>query len=199
MIKYISYGTILAHQEWLHDGEYEHMRFFSQNGIQSCLNDSQESIYDAAKEFVFKRLNQILERSMSIESKHALFFLLGVAWDYDDEILNKLLPIFYTAPATQIVKDFLLSLNSLFHGKDTGSTFIKSITDLRLMTSSQTIEQIRKDFGRALQEDVKAWAEENAPDGFYQGKNLLLREKYAAELAPECSENILVMMSNMPA
>lgn len=156
------------------------------------FSPSQTEIYISAKDFIFSRLNRILEQSKSQPSQDAFFFTLSIMMTVQTDILRKVIDIFYTEK-NHLIRQFLQDLNGWLKSENNDSQFIKSITDLRFIPADKQnhayIEQLKLEFSENLAEDIKNYLREKTPQGFAE-KYTMLCIKYADIIHPENSPTL---------
>jgi hypothetical protein len=148
------------------------------------FSPSQQSIYESAWDFIVERLNRILEKSESAESKEAFFFILGVMQLQQMKAVQEIIDIMYNDDKVRIINSFLKALNGWVNGEMTNSRFIKAIIEPRLMSSDQNASSLEQEFAKNVASDLQKWRSENAPAHFYEHKYSLLCIKYSSILNP---------------
>lgn len=152
--------------------------------MMSFFSQSQDMIYDSAKDLIIQRLETILEHSESTQSKEAFFFILMTIPTHKTEKVEKLINTFYENK-TPIINKFLLELNGWIKDENKGTKFIKAITDPRFIAENNNnpeyVEQLQKEFATKIAQDVKNWLETKLPHDFKSIKYSLLRKKHALD------------------
>lgn len=150
------------------------------------FTDTQLSIYESSKDFIFIRLNNLINRSKSdSNSLKAFFFQLKVTLEYNRTYTDYMGQVFY--PSHSNIKLFFSELNDLLLGNAPEHKFVTSLCDPRFFSKKNNNDEYKqalsKEFSKKLKQDISEWFTEEFKKTELTDRDLAaLHTKYPPEL-----------------
>lgn len=137
------------------------------------LSESQQQIYDSAKDFVIGKLDLLLGKCKTEGGKKAMGFVVGVMLEKDFDTTQSILNKVYGGEKFKMVRSLFETMHKLINGEAPNHLVVKPIYDPRLFSAaSQDVAKVQqalvKEVAILLSDDIRQWNHDKYQQGIFK-------------------------------